>query len=133
MSRVPLIWVLHMAYLWLVIGFLLSGVAALGLLLPSLAIHAFTVGGIGIVILGMTSRVALGHTGRRLHPSSWIVTGYYCLNAGAAVRVFGPLIFPTAYLTVLAVAAFLWVTAFVFFLIIYFPMLISPRVDGCPD
>ena len=63
---VPLLWVLHLGYAWLVAGFLFKALSAAGLASPALAIHAFTAGGIGTVTLGMMARVALGHTGRAL-------------------------------------------------------------------
>jgi uncharacterized protein involved in response to NO len=63
---VPLFWVLHLEYAWLVIGFLFKSLSEAGLVSPALAIHAFTAGGIGTVTLGMMTRVARGHTGRDL-------------------------------------------------------------------
>lgn len=128
--RVPLLWVLHSAYLWLALGFLLSGLSVFHLMTKSMAIHAFTVGGLGIMIYGMMSRVALGHTGRRLHPSPWIVGGYVLLNASAIVRVFAPMALPGAYLHSLVLAASLWMIAFAIYLVIYSPMLVLPRADG---
>jgi uncharacterized protein involved in response to NO len=37
--------------------------------MPTLALHAFTMGGIGVITLGMMARVSLGHTGRVLKAS----------------------------------------------------------------
>jgi uncharacterized protein involved in response to NO len=45
-------------------------------------------------------------------------------------RVFGPLLFPTAYLPTLVVAGGLWTAAFLVFLIVYAPVLSRPRIDG---
>ncbi len=130
--RIPLVWVLHLAYLWLVIGFVLSAFAALGLFQKTLAVHAFTVGCLGTIIYGMISRVSLGHTGRRLHPRAATVVGYYLLVIAAVVRVFGPLVFPHFYTQALMVSGSLWIAAFVLFLLVYSPMLLSPRTDGRP-
>lgn len=127
--RVPLLWVLHLAYLWLVIGFFLSGLAALQAVPVTVAVHAFTVGGLGAMIYGMISRVSLGHTGRPLRPSVWIVTGYYCLNAAAVIRVFGPILTPGSYLWALSLSGALWITAFSLFTYVYAPMLITPRAQ----
>lgn len=121
--RVPLIWVLHIGYLWLVLGFLLSGLASLGHFLPTAATHSFTIGGIGIIIYGMISRVSLGHTGRRLHPNAWVVAGYFALNISVAVRVFSPYFL---------VSGLLWCLAFLLYLSVYTRMLMSPRIDGRP-
>jgi len=127
-KRIPLLWVLHLAYFWLVIGFLLSGLAGLQLLPFTVAIHAFTVGALGSMIYGMISRVSLGHTGRPLRPSPWIVTGYLLLNSAAAIRIIGPLVTPQSYLWAIALSGFLWITAFGLFAAIYWAMLITPRV-----
>ncbi len=130
--RVPLIWVLHAAYLWLVIGFFLSGLASFGILAASLATHAFTVGGLGVVIHGMISRVSLGHTGRRLHPRAWTVAAYIFLNLAAVIRVFLPMANPGALLAAWILSAICWVIAFALFVVIYAPILIAPRADGRP-
>jgi hydroxyacylglutathione hydrolase len=88
----PLLLVLHVAYAWLGVGFLLLGAVALGMALPeTAALHALTVGGIGGVILGMITRVALGHTGRPLHAARLIQIAYLLLNVSALFRSFGPL------------------------------------------
>jgi len=60
----PLLWVLYLAYGWMILGFALKFAAFVFGFSPSLAIHAFTVGGIGMMTLGMMSRISLGHTGR---------------------------------------------------------------------
>ncbi len=130
--RIPLIWVLHLAYLWLVIGFVLSGLAALDLFQKTMAVHAFTVGCLGMIIYGMITRVSLGHTGRRLHPRAAIVVGYYLLLFAAVVRVFVPAVLPRFYTAALLVSGSLWIAAFVLFLIVYSPMLLAPRSDGRP-
>lgn len=131
--RVPLIWVLHLAYLWIVIGLGLSGLAALGKLPVSLSTHAFTVGGLGLMIYGMISRVSLGHTGRRLHPTAWTVGGYALLAIAAVVRVFTPL-FPTVNVQwVWLGAGICWTIAFFIFIVQYSPILTQPRADGRPE
>ena len=60
--RTPLLWVLHAAVLWLAAGFALRALGAFGLVPPTVALHGLTVGAIGLLTLGMMSRVTLGHT-----------------------------------------------------------------------
>lgn len=128
--RVPLLWVLHVAYLWIGLGFVLSGLSVFDVLPRSIATHAFTAGGIGGMIYGMIARVALGHTGRPLHPSAWVVAGFYLVNLAALFRVFGPWIWPSQHLPMMALSASFWVAAFGIYLAVYAPMLVSPRVDA---
>lgn len=130
--RAPLLWVLHAAYLWLVVGFALSGLASLGVVAGSYAVHAFTVGGIGAVIHGMISRVSLGHTGRRLHPSAWTVAGFVAIHLAAVVRVLVPLAFPSLQTAAIHLSGALWILAYGLFLAVYMPMLRAARVDGEP-
>jgi len=63
----PLLWVLHLGYGWLALGFLLMAREALIPLLPeTTALHALTVGAIGMITLAVMTRASLGHTGRAL-------------------------------------------------------------------
>lgn len=128
--RIPLIWILHLGYFWLVLGFALSALSSTGLVATTLATHAFTIGGLGVIVYGMLSRVSLGHTGRRLHPSAWVVAGYVSLNLAALVRTAGPIAWPGLYQATLVVSGALWIIAFVIYIAVYSPMLLSKRVDG---
>jgi uncharacterized protein involved in response to NO len=47
-------------------------------------------------------------------------------------RVAGPILVPGWYLSCLALGALLWMVAFVFYVIAFAPILLSPRVDGKP-
>ena len=65
--REPLLWVLHLGYAWLAVGFCLLGVQAVAPWLPPFtALHALTVGAIGTMTLAVMTRATLGHTGQQL-------------------------------------------------------------------
>lgn len=128
----PLLWVLYTGYLWLVLGLALNGLAHLGLLAPFPALHALTVGAVGVFTLGMMSRVTLGHTGRALGAGAPMVAAFVILNLAALVRVLVPLIWPAIGGQGVMVAGILWVIAFGLFLWVHAPMLLRPRVDGRP-
>ncbi len=130
--RVPLLWVLYLAYLWIVIGFFLSALTSIGVIAIAPAIHAFTVGGIGAITYGMMTRVALGHTGRKLLPHKSIVFGYALLNLACFLRVFGPIFLPLMSNYWIIISGTMWITAFAAFVLVYAPMFIKPRVDGRP-
>jgi uncharacterized protein involved in response to NO len=127
-----LLWVLQLGYAWLVVGFMFKALSAAGLVSPALAIHAFTVGGIGTITLGMMARVALGHTGRTLRVGPAIFWAFVLANLAGMIRVLPPAIYPEYYDTWLVLAAIFWSTAFAIFVISYAGILISPRVDGRP-
>lgn len=126
----PLVWILHLGYLWLAAGIFLTGlsVAAPGLVPPSVGVHALTAGAIGVMTLAMMTRASRGHTGRPLAAGRVEVVIYALVNAAALSRVVGGLS-PTLYQPLLIVSAGLWSAAFLAFAIGDGPMLLSPRPD----
>jgi uncharacterized protein involved in response to NO len=127
----PLVWSLHLAYLWVPIGL---GLLALGVLAPdavpaAAGVHALAAGAIGGMILAMTTRATLGHTGRTLNADRWTLIIYLLICSGAAARVASALV-PAAYLALLGTAGVLWLIAFGMFVLRYGPMLVTARVDG---
>jgi uncharacterized protein involved in response to NO len=128
----PIVWILHAAYAFIVLHLALRALAALDLVGTSLANHALTVGGIGILTLGMMTRTARGHTGRLLQASPPEVVVYALIVAAALVRVVVPLAAPALYLGAVIAAGALWVGAFALYAIIYWPILSRPRADGRP-
>jgi uncharacterized protein involved in response to NO len=133
-ARTPLLWILHVGYLWIPIGFVLRALARFtSVVPPQLGMHALTVGAIGSLTLGMMARVALGHTGRLLVASRLIVAAFALITLAAMVRVFGPLVVGmTGYRPTLFLAGSLWTAAFLLFLLTYVPILIAPRIDHKP-
>lgn len=131
--REPIVWVLHVAYLWLSLGLLMKGLQiwAPGAL-TAFWLHALGAGAAGTMILAVMSRASLGHTGRPLVVSRWTVAAYFLLTFGVLVRVFGPALLPWGYLATITLAAGLWIAAFVLFSLSYTPLLLSPRVDAKP-
>jgi uncharacterized protein involved in response to NO len=125
----PLLFVLHVAYLWLPVGYALTALAAFGLVFPATAaLHALTMGAIGNMILAVTSRVALAHTGRSLHAPRLIVISYAILNAAVVTRILGPLS-SGLYVEMIDLSALGWIVTFAIFTGVYWPVLTRPRVD----
>jgi len=127
---VPLLWVLYIGYAWIMLGFVFVALASVSFVPLSLAIHAFTVGGIGVITLGMMARVSLGHTGRALKASNTIALAFVFINLAAVFRVLIPAVFPIGFNTVLMASTYCWLAAFTLFIFIYTPILTSARVDG---
>lgn len=123
----PIVWILHVGYLWVPVGFLLKAASDLGHWFPNTAaLHALTAGAIGVMIMAVASRAALGHAGLPLVVSRWTVLAYALVIAGAILRVFAP--HPHAML----LAGALWSVGYGVFSIVYWPILTRPRVDGLP-
>ncbi len=130
--REPLLWILHLAYGWVVMALWLRGFSVWSEgISTSLWQHLLTVGGIGTLILGVITRVAMGHTGRSLtlQPHGlWIyvfITLATVLRAGAAGQWLD-------YRWGVTLSALSWVLAFGLFLLLYTGVLIKPRADGRP-
>ena len=127
-----IVWILHVAYAWIIIALALKGLYLLtGSLSSSAWLHAFTTGAFASMILAVMTRAALGHTGRSLTAPPLIVVSYVLITLAAIVRVSGP-VFPDVYLYSITISGVLWIAAFLLFLVVYTPILISPRVDGKP-
>lgn len=130
--RIPILWVLYTGMFWMVTGFLLLALSSLELVGANLAKHALGVGAIGILTLGMMSRVSLGHSGRPIEPVRSIEVAFVLLNIATAVRVFGPLLPFDNYTFWIHLSGGLWIISFVIFCWVYLPILSSPRIDGKP-
>lgn len=129
-AREPLLWILHLAYLWIVVALLLRGAGAFTLLVPdTLWQHALGVGAIASLILGVMTRVALGHTGRPLKLPRFAVIIYVAILSSALLRVLAAA-HVLDYRLGVTLAGLGWIIAFLAFVIIYWPILSSPRADG---
>ncbi|UUA72373.1 NnrS family protein [Cellvibrio sp. QJXJ] len=123
----PLLWILHLGYAWIIAGLLLKGMAALNLIAPSVWQHALGVGAMGTLILGVMTRVALGHTGRALTLPTFGVIIYLAISIAALSRVLAALGWIN-YSFGLMLAASGWTLAFALFLLLYWPILTRPRI-----
>jgi uncharacterized protein involved in response to NO len=127
---VPLLWVLYAGYGWIILGFMLTVLSAYSIVLPSLALHAFTLGGIGVLTLGMMARVSLGHTGRAMKASNTIAIAFVLINVAALFRVLLPIAMPGWYENLIYISTLSWLAAFSLFVFVYAPILSSARIDG---
>ncbi len=126
-----LVWVLVVAYISLILGFALKALSITSGISPSLSVHAFTAGGIGLLTIGMMSRVSLGHTGRNVFEAPAIVFwSFIALLLGVIFRVVVPLFNMDLYIYWIGISQTLWIIAFAIFVYVYAPMFLSARVDG---
>lgn len=123
----PMLFILHVGFAWIGLGFLLAGLA---ILLPqaftfAAAVHAFTAGAMGAMVLAVMTRATRGHTGAVLSADRGTSLAYVLVNLSALVRV-GSAILPwgtTGYL----LSAGLWIASFSLFVALYLPMLVGTR------
>lgn len=124
----PLVLVLHLGYVWVPIGLLLLGLSIAGVNIPqSAGVHALTAGGMTTMILAVMTRASLGHTARELKAAPLTVAAYVFVTLGALLRVaaslgLGP------YGIMLGISGTVWALALILFLVVYRPILWSPRI-----
>jgi len=120
--RDRLVLVLHVAYGFVPVGFLLAGAAAFwpDAVPTSAGIHAWTVGAIGLMTMAVMTRASLGHTGQPLIASPLTQAIYVCLFLAAGLRIvaaFG------GGLALMHTSATAWTLAFGMFAVSYGPRL----------
>lgn len=127
---VPLLWTLHLAYLFIVLGFAALAISAMNVAFAaSIAWHLVTVGGMGGLTLSMISRVSLGHTGRPIIARRWMLPAYGSVFAAAVIRTAMVSWFPGRYELWLNLAGILWAFSFASFVVCYAVFLLGPRAD----
>jgi uncharacterized protein involved in response to NO len=116
----PVLWVLQLASVWFFIGFLV-GLSELVLIVPPLLqIHIWGVGFIATMMVGFGSRVAMGHSGRKIAAdrlTSFIFAAFALLTI---VRIAGVFFAPF-----LEASVYFWCIIFGIWIYKYTPMLIS--------
>ncbi|MFO7788569.1 MAG: NnrS family protein [Halospina sp.] len=120
-----------LAGLWIPVALWLLAASRFGAIPETVWAHATGLGAMGGLILGVISRVVLGHTGRTLTLPRRMVTAFMMIHLGALIRVAtgaGGM----AWQTGISVSAVLWMLAFGLFLFRYTGILMRPRVDGKP-
>ena len=128
-----LLWSLYLSLWFICIGFLLFACVFFIGISKFIALHAFAVGGIGVVTMAMMSRVSIGHSGRDINnPPRKISIAFLLLLSGAFFRVIVPLIDVQNYTVWIGISQILWVAAFMVFVIVFFPILTRSRIDGRP-
>jgi uncharacterized protein involved in response to NO len=129
----PLLWVLFVGYSGVTFGFLLKALTPILSLSPFLWLHAFALGGIGIMTIGMMARVSLGHTGRDIqNPPALLVPVFLLLCVAFVARIVLPMLDVAHYAWWIGMAQATWIVAYGLFVFVYAPAWVRPRVDGLP-
>lgn len=127
----PLLWILHLSLLWIPLALVLLAGAEAGWWPATAWYHALGIGAMGGLILGVISRVCLGHTGRPLMLPQSMVAAFVSIHVAAVVRIVTALGGLPWQLGV-SVSALLWMLGFALFVWRYAFILCSPRLDGKP-
>ncbi len=126
-ADVPLVLVMHLGFAWLVFAFALKAAAELTGIVPEAAwLHAFTVGSLGLMMLGLMTRVSLRHTGRPLDVPGAMLVAYGLMFAAALLRLAATVHGLGS--AVVTLSAVLWATAFALCFAVFGKVLVTPSV-----
>lgn len=126
----PLVWVLHLAYLFLPVGAVALGIALLGETSPGDALHLWTVGAVGLMTLAVMTRATLAHSGGALTVGSGATALYLAVAFAAVARPLSGLAADPLPLQTLAALA--WIAGFVGFVVLYGPRHLGPAIVASP-
>ncbi|MDO9064115.1 MAG: NnrS family protein [Sulfuricella sp.] len=136
--EVRLLAVLHVGFAWASVALALYTVQSLALLagvsmLGFAPLHALTIGLFGSMVLGMASRVTLGHSGEELEADGATWALFWGFQLAALARIGGdlPLAGAAAGHFYLCAAA-VWLACFAPWFVKYAPKYWRPRSDGQP-
>lgn len=121
-----LVTILHIAYLFVPLGFAAIAIAAMGLFDETSAIHVLSVGTVATMMLAVMTRASRGHTGRVLTASRMTIASYGAIVLSALLRP-SAAFFPEHLSTIYALAGLAWLIAFGLFVLEYAPMLARVR------
>lgn len=131
----PMLAVLHLAFAWLGVAFALFALQSMvsGMLpgfLGQAPLHALTLGFFASMLLGMASRVTMGHSGRPVAADNAMWWAFCMMQAAAILRVASewPAL-PGAY-RLMWLSSLLWLGAFALWAGRYAPAFWRPRADG---
>ncbi len=120
-----LVLVLHVAYAFVPLGFVLVGLSTFTpAILPSAGIHAWTVGAMGLMTLAVMTRATLGHTGQPLQAGTATQLIYALIVVSAVLRITATL---TGSLDLIEGAAVCWLLGFTLFILAYGRLLLLRR------
>ena len=117
----PLVLVLHVAYAFVPLGFVLTGLSTISSVPATAGIHAWGAGAIGLMTLAVMTRASLGHTGHALLAGPVTQASYGSVFIGAVLRILAAVL---GNVLVLEVAGILWILGFVLFATAYGPLLV---------
>ena len=116
----PMLWILHVGHAWLAVGFGCLGVSnAFDIGIGAAALHAFTAGAMGTLMLAMMPRVLLGHQGRPIEATGATVLSFVLVIVGAIVRIAGASGPVEFYRPSVLLGGGLWASAWLVFSLVY--------------
>lgn len=136
--RVPMLGILHIGFAWLGIAMLLFTVQSLVSFLSHGAsviwglapLHALTIGCFATLMVGMSARVTLGHSGLPMKVDIPIKLMFAGMQLAAVLRVLADMLPAQTRLWLYFAAAAAWLACLLPWVLSYLPVYWRPRADG---
>lgn len=125
----PLLWILHLGYLFLPLGAIALGVSIFvpGLFGEASAQHLWMAGAVGLMTLAVMTRATLGHTGQELKAGRGTLALYLGLLTAILARLAAGL-WPDQAPLLHILSGLAWIAAFGGFAMLYGPAMMRRRV-----
>ncbi|VAW21066.1 NnrS protein involved in response to NO [hydrothermal vent metagenome] len=124
----PMLAVLHLAYMFIALGFIIAGIFPVedGAITPALTVHTWSVGAIALMTLAVMTRVTKGHTGLAQVANTSTLILFGAMLVAIFARLAAALL-PQYTSVLLTSSALGWIISFAGFALIYGPALFSAR------
>ncbi|HLY97326.1 MAG TPA: NnrS family protein [Sideroxyarcus sp.] len=138
--RIPLLGILHIGFAWIGVAMLLFSMQSLVSFVSSESIHiwglaplhALTIGCFATLLIGMGTRVTLGHSGLPMRVDKPVILTFAGIQLVALLRVLADMLPIQASYWLYVAAALLWLACFLPWVLRYLPVYLRPRADGQP-
>lgn len=129
----PMLWVLHIGHALLSVPLFLRSLQLLNIEVPrTVVLHSISMGALSFLVLGMMSRVSLGHSGRPIIAPTGIVISFFLLIPVFLIRVFVPWYDPSLSQLSWHIGGGIWSLIWVYWAFVYSRILFTERPDGRP-
>lgn len=122
----PLLFILHLAYAWIPVGFILLGAGQLLGFGSNAGVHALTVGAITSMIMAVAARAGKGHSGRALESDLLLNLAFLLFTLTAVLRIVAALVY---FENLMLLTGLFWIGGFALYLMSMGKILLTPGPD----
>lgn len=138
--RIPLLAVLHIGFAWMGISMLMFGIqSGMSAVNPGATpfwglapLHALSIGCFATLLIGMGTRVTLGHSGLPMRIDRPIMLMFAGIQLATMLRVLADILPGQGSYWMYVAAATVWLACLIPWAMRYLPVYLQPRTDGRP-
>jgi uncharacterized protein involved in response to NO len=127
----PLLWILHIALLWIPVSFLFGALSSMAALFGRehflfMNIHILILGFLLTILIGFGTRVTIGHSGNSMQPDRWVTLLFNWTQVVVLMRLLTSIAaaYDLDYSILFDLSAIAWLLLFTVWGIRFFPVLI---------